>query len=455
MKSNKKILFSTLIILLILTISVNFYSYKTIKKIKTFNTKEIIDNISYLSSHNFNGRLSGSFENLEASYYIKNYFKKLNLLPYKDDYFHSFQITYPKENISKNYDLSIIDNKQTIKSFNYGIDYKEDFLNFGCNSIEFNNKDTIYLLDQGIRILKDGKNVIIYCNDDSSLDFRSSFIEDSPIALVITVTKATLRDITENLSKGYTVSCSIPYSLVKTDINNVAAYIQGKDPSKSPIVISAHFDHLGKDLNGTIYHGALDNASGTSFILALAKYLKNLGTPDRDIIFVAFNGEEFGLKGSSAFISENLEELKNSKVFNFDMVGATNNIPISIMGGSNDNINTPLIKEFSNILKANKNTPNYIFEDASDHALFRKNDIEAITITNNDISKIHTPDDSIKNIDKTSLEKCFNLSSQEIINNAFKENIFIKHPYFLNITSSLLLTFVIAFLIISYIKKRR
>lgn len=443
MKNNKKFLLFTLMILLFLTISVTFHSYKTLKKINTFNTKEIIDNINYLSSNNFNGRLSGSFENLEASYYIKNYFKKINLLPYKEDYFHNFQITYPKENISKNYDLSIINNKQTIKTYNYAIDYKEDFLNFTCNSIEFNNKDNIYLLQQGIRILKNDKNIIIYCNDDNSLDFRSSFIEDSPISLVITVTRATLKDLTDNLSKGYTVSCSIPYSLAKTDINNVAAYIQGKDSSKSPIVISAHFDHLGKDLNGTVYSGALDNASGTSFILALAKYLKTLGTPDRDIIFVAFNGEEFGLKGSSAFISENLKELKNSRVFNFDMVGSKNNTPISIIGGSNDDINTPLIKEFSNILESNKNNPNYIFEDSSDHATFRNNNIEAITITNNDISQIHTPNDSMKNIDKTSLEECFKLSSQEIISNAFKENFFIRFSSIINKISLLLLIILI------------
>lgn len=446
----KKIFKFIFVILLTASICVNFYSFLILTKVKTYNTDEILDNIKYLSSDNFNGRLSGSKENLEASYFIKKYFESIDLKPFKDEYFHSFEVNFPKETSSIARSLSIKNNNKVIKEYTYAKDYKEDFINFKYNYIEFNN-DNVYIFEKGIRINKENKNVIIYSNDNNSLDFRSSFIEESSIDLAILVTNSTLIELKEYLSKGNTISFSIPYNLSKTNINNVVSYIKGKDSSKPPIVVGAHFDHLGNDLENTVYHGALDNASGTAMMMAIAKYIKTLGKPDVDIIFVAFNGEEFGLKGSTAFINENLEELKNAKVFNFDMVGALNNTPISIMGGSEDSKDTPLIKEFSNILTKADFNPNYIFEDASDHAPFRKNNIEAITITNNDMSKIHTPNDDIYNIDKNSLENCFKLSSTEIINNAFEKNVFIKYADGIYKASSLFFIFLITvFLVVSH-----
>lgn len=451
MLKRKKFLKIVFMIILSICLCVNFYSFLILTKLKAFNTNEIIDNITYLSSDNFNGRLSGSSENLEASYFIKNYFETLNLKPFNNSYFHSFEVNFPKETSSASHNLSIINNGKLIKDYKYGTDYKEDFLNFKSNYIEFNNNDNVYIFEKGIRINKENKNVIIYCNSNDSLDFRSSFIEESSIDLAIVVTNSTLNDIKNYLSKGNTIQFSVPYTLSKTNINNVVSYIKGKDSSKPPVVIGAHFDHLGNDLTNTVYHGALDNASGTAMMMAMAKYIKNLGTPDIDVIFVAFNGEEFGLKGSTAFINENLDELKYSKVFNFDMVGAPNNTPISIMGGSDDSKDTPLIKEFANILNKAKLNPNYIFEDASDHAPFRKNNIEAITITNSDTSKIHTPKDDISNIDKNSLDDCFKLSSSEIINNAFENNIFIKYADIVYKASSLFFILLISlFLFISH-----
>ncbi|MFZ4520051.1 MAG: M28 family peptidase [Bacteroidales bacterium] len=91
---------------------------------------------------------------------------------------------------------------------------------------------------------------------------------------------------------------------VKTEslvVHNVLGIIRGKDTTKS-VVIGAHYDHLGMR-NGLIYHGADDNASGTSGMLALARKWSEHGEmPACNIIFSAWTAEEKGLLGSSYFV---------------------------------------------------------------------------------------------------------------------------------------------------------
>jgi hypothetical protein len=84
-------------------------------------------------------------------------------------------------------------------------------------------------------------------------------------------------------------------------VRNVLGMIRGKDTTKS-IVVGAHYDHLGIR-NGVIYHGADDNASGTSGMLALARKWSEHGEmPPCNIIFSAWTAEEKGLLGSSYFV---------------------------------------------------------------------------------------------------------------------------------------------------------
>jgi Zn-dependent M28 family amino/carboxypeptidase len=82
---------------------------------------------------------------------------------------------------------------------------------------------------------------------------------------------------------------------------NVIGYITGKNNPEKYIVITAHYDHVGIQ-KGEIYNGADDDASGTAALFALAKYFKEK-SPSHSIIFVAFDGEESGLRGSRAFIA--------------------------------------------------------------------------------------------------------------------------------------------------------
>ena len=112
-------------------------------------------------------------------------------------------------------------------------------------------------------------------------------------------------------------------SRLQTDYRtqNVAGYIKGTEVPDSFLVVSAHYDHLGKMGKHTVFYGANDNASGTGFLLALMRYFRK--HPTRySMAFLSFSGEELGLKGSEYFVANPLFDLKKIKFLcNFDMSG--------------------------------------------------------------------------------------------------------------------------------------
>lgn len=85
---------------------------------------------------------------------------------------------------------------------------------------------------------------------------------------------------------------------------NVVACLRGKDAAltKEAVVFSAHNDHVGRRMDGEVYNGADDNASGSSGLLAIAKaFAKGDEKPRRTAIFLSVSGEELGLWGSAYY----------------------------------------------------------------------------------------------------------------------------------------------------------
>jgi hypothetical protein len=106
---------------------------------------------------------------------------------------------------------------------------------------------------------------------------------------------------------------------------NVIGLIEGSDPNlkAETIVFSGHFDHNGPGANGTYFHGADDNGSGTVGVVALAHaFAKNSIKPKRSLLFVVFAAEERGLLGSYYYVQHPLRPLETTRaVINFDMIG--------------------------------------------------------------------------------------------------------------------------------------
>ena len=131
--------------------------------------------------------------------------------------------------------------------------------------------------------------------------------------------------------KQIDLSTDVKGKLVKDELRfyskNVIGLIEGRDPDKKDeyIIITAHFDHLGKR-GEDVFNGADDNASGTTCVLELLEafaHAKAFRAPqDRSILFALFTGEEKGLLGSAFYTEHPLVPLGKTMVnVNIDMLG--------------------------------------------------------------------------------------------------------------------------------------
>lgn len=107
---------------------------------------------------------------------------------------------------------------------------------------------------------------------------------------------------------GVTTSIALQNEISSVETANVMGLLPGSDPvlKNQVVVYTAHHDHLGvgaPDATGDrIYNGALDNASGTSQILAIARAFTELPEPPRrSILFLFVGAEESGLLGSEYY----------------------------------------------------------------------------------------------------------------------------------------------------------
>ena len=111
---------------------------------------------------------------------------------------------------------------------------------------------------------------------------------------------------------------------------NVIALLEGSDPKLKDeyVVISGHYDHVGV-VQGRIYRGADDNASGTIGVLENARaYTQGKVGPRRSILFVAFDAEEASMLGSAYFVEKPVLPLdKAVAALNMDMIGRDEDTP--------------------------------------------------------------------------------------------------------------------------------
>jgi Zn-dependent M28 family amino/carboxypeptidase len=125
--------------------------------------------------------------------------------------------------------------------------------------------------------------------------------------------KALARDFRPVALPGARASFACTAKIRTIESSNVVALRPGRDPVKKNeyVVLTAHWDHLGKDPTRTddpIFNGALDNASGTSALLELAQAFLRV-EPERSILFVAVTAEEKGLLGSKYYATHPLYPL--------------------------------------------------------------------------------------------------------------------------------------------------
>jgi Zn-dependent M28 family amino/carboxypeptidase len=113
--------------------------------------------------------------------------------------------------------------------------------------------------------------------------------------------------------------------VIKLESTNVMGYIEGTDKSNEWLIITAHYDHLGKR-GDVIYYGADDDGSGTVGVMEIAQAFaaaKAAGKgPRRNVMVMTVSGEEKGLWGSEYFANNPTIPIdKLTADLNIDMIG--------------------------------------------------------------------------------------------------------------------------------------
>jgi Zn-dependent M28 family amino/carboxypeptidase len=215
--------------------------------------------------------------------------------------------------------------------------------------------------------------------------------------------------------------------IIATPYKNVVATIPGKRKDEY-VIFSGHYDHIGtgKPVNGdSIFNGANDDASGTTAVIALAKYFRQQPKPERTLLFVAFTAEESGGYGATYF-SRQLAPEKVMAMFNIEMIGTDSK------WGKNSAYITGYDKsDFGSLLQENlKGTVFNFYPDPypdqnlffrSDNATLARLGVPAHTISTSkmDAEKFyHTVDDELETLDMdnmTEIIKAIAESSKGII----------------------------------------
>ena len=111
---------------------------------------------------------------------------------------------------------------------------------------------------------------------------------------------------------------------------NVVGMLEGSDPAlkNEYVIVTAHYDHVGV-MNGLIYRGADDNASGTIGVMQIAKaFMEGKVKPKRSILFAVFEAEERGLLGAAYYVEHPVVPLAQTVAnLNMDMIGRDEDSP--------------------------------------------------------------------------------------------------------------------------------
>ena len=107
----------------------------------------------------------------------------------------------------------------------------------------------------------------------------------------------------------------------EVDLHNIIA-VRRADPKKTrpaskPIMLVSHYDSV------PFGPGASDDGVATAAVLEIARMFSTEPAPDRDIVFLITDGEEFGLLGAKLFVDEHPLARKIGLAINLEARGTT------------------------------------------------------------------------------------------------------------------------------------
>ena len=127
-------------------------------------------------------------------------------------------------------------------------------------------------------------------------------------------------------------SISLTNEIERSNSRNVVGILPGRERPDEYVIYTAHWDHLGRCdpvAGDDICNGAVDNATGTAGLIALAEAHAQAGPPERSIVFLAVTAEESGLLGSRYYGENPIYPLSQT-------VGGINMDGLNVFGNTRD-----------------------------------------------------------------------------------------------------------------------
>lgn len=440
---------------------------------------DLKENLTIIASDALEGRKTGSRGQKMAAAFIRAHFEEIGLQgPVSNGGYYQNVPLY-----------TVVPGKSTINAEAISLQNFRDFIFLGLNElkgdaqvvfvgdgeapglekIEIEGKIALVLSEKRTNeipvadLLSKGAKAVLICNfqDESAFNAFSSrvnqsftsrrmtlskptgsgelenfaFVSPSSVEKILNTEFATLQSYATDPKKGSRIrrvkEGSIRY-LFKNEIKqinseNVLGYLEGTDKKDEVIVVTSHYDHIGKLSEGTgdlINNGADDDGSGTVAVLEMAKVFakaKEEGNgPRRSILFMTVTGEEMGLLGSQYYSENPIFPLSSTVVnLNIDMIGRSD----PEHDGKPDYVyvigSDKLSQELHQISESINNTYtqldfDYTYNDVnhptnlykrSDHWNFAKNNIPIIFYFDGIHEDYHLPSDEVDKIDFELLTK--------------------------------------------------
>ena len=429
--------------------------------------EDLKNDLYFLADAHFKGRSAGTLDELKASMWLGEQFKKIGLKPAGDDgtYFQFFtlwrNVVSEKSKIEiNNIDLKI--NKEVLVaqmaevSFDEPIFYMGNAQDLDTNNVDIKGKVVAiqansiginldvslptwryhrYIFAKyGAPLLRKGAIAIIFIDDeiaenawqDASENFRRGSYDiegglntqvntKNPVLWLPAKSKDALKDNTSKLRLNLIIS-KYPYPSV-----NVMGKTIGTDKTlnKEYILFSGHSDAHGiRNIikNDSVYYGADDNASVDVALLANARAFVKYPSK-RSVLFVIHGAEERGLLGSKFYSAHPTIPISNIiAVLNGDMIGRNHPDSAALLGVNPPHRNS---KDLVNMaFAANAEGPKFRIDTTwdnvnhiegwyfrSDHLPYARLGIPSIMYSTLLHSDYHTPQDKAGNINYPKLKK--------------------------------------------------
>ncbi|WP_395637241.1 M28 family metallopeptidase, partial [Sphingorhabdus sp.] len=177
-----------------------------------------------------------------------------------------------------------------------------------------------------------------------------------------------------------TASMNFENDIARKASKNVIGVMKGTKRPDEYVLYTAHWDHLGRCTAAAdgddICNGAVDNATGTAALVALAEGFAKAGAPERSVVFLAVTAEESGLLGSKFYAENPIFPLSQTvggvNMDAFSMSGPAKNLTVIGKGKSQLDVYLEAAAKSEGRTPEMEPTPEKGFYYRSDHFSFAK-----------------------------------------------------------------------------------